>query len=59
MKALIYTSDPWEPSGVIGLFETEEQKQNILEAFLTTECYNTIGDVKEIEIPIGIFDFYW
>lgn len=30
MKALLYTSDPYEPSGVIGLFETEKQKQNIL-----------------------------
>jgi len=30
MKALLYTSDPYEPSGVIGLFENDEQKQNIL-----------------------------
>ena len=30
MKALLYISDPYEPAGVIGLFETEKQKQNIL-----------------------------
>ncbi len=30
MKALLFTNDPYEPSGVIGLFETEEQKQTIL-----------------------------
>ncbi len=30
MKALLFTDDPWCPSGVIGLFETEEQKQSIL-----------------------------
>lgn len=33
MKALLYTSDPYEPSGVIGLFETEEQRQTILKGF--------------------------
>lgn len=33
MKALLYTSDPYEPSGVIGLYETEEQKQTILEEY--------------------------
>lgn len=33
MKALLYTSDPYEPSGVIGLFETEEQKQAIISGY--------------------------
>lgn len=33
MKALLYTNDPYEPSGVIGLYETEEQKQTILEGY--------------------------
>lgn len=33
MKALLYTSDPYEPSGVIGLFETEQEKQVILQGF--------------------------
>lgn len=33
MKALLYTSDPYEPSGVIGLFETEQQKQDILQQY--------------------------
>lgn len=33
MKALLMTSDPYEPSGVIGLFETEEQRLAIIEGF--------------------------
>lgn len=36
MKALLYTSDPYEPSGVIGLFETEEQKQAIIQGYIKT-----------------------
>jgi len=30
IKALFYTSDPYEPSGLLGVFNTEEEKQNIL-----------------------------
>lgn len=33
MKALLFTDDPWCPSGVIGLFETEEQKQSIIKEY--------------------------
>jgi hypothetical protein len=36
MRALLYTSDPYEPSGVVGLYETEEQRQNILEQYAAT-----------------------
>jgi hypothetical protein len=32
-KALLVTSDPYEPSGVIGLFDTDEQKQAILTGY--------------------------
>jgi hypothetical protein len=30
MRALLFTCDPYEPSGVVGLYETKEQKATIL-----------------------------
>ena len=37
MKALLYTSDPYAPRGVIGLFETEKQKQNIIKGYIQAQ----------------------
>lgn len=70
MKALLYTSDPYEPSGVIGLYETEEQKQEIIKgykeylkieySYLTeTQIDTDVAVLKEIEIPVGIFGQYY
>lgn len=59
MKALLYTSDPYEPSGVIGLFETEEQKEKIISDYLAQSKYYMREDLREIDIPIGVFGFYW
>lgn len=79
MKALLYTSDPYEPYGVIGLFETDEQKAAIIAGYEASiradwkrlEAHGTfcddiesvvqadIEDLKEIEIPIGVFGIYY
>jgi hypothetical protein len=67
LKALLYTSDPYEPSGVIGLFETEEQKQNIvgqykkdtLERYPNSDIEYEVSQLVEIEIPIGIYGVYY
>jgi hypothetical protein len=70
VRALLYTSDPYEPSGVIGLFETEEQKQAILQgyvAYMRREFSwyadrpdtDITWELREIEIPIGVYGEYY
>lgn len=70
MKALLYTSDPYEPSGVIGIYETEEQKQEIIKGYEEdfrkaypefSEEYvkQEIEELREIEIPIGVYGQYY
>lgn len=37
MKALLITNDPYEPSGVIGIYDTEEQKQAVIAGWKAAE----------------------
>jgi len=51
MKALLYTDDPWCPSGVIGLFETEEQKQIILKGYEESIKQRQTEYLKTVKFP--------
>ncbi len=59
MKALLYTSDPYEPSGVIGLFETEEQKQAILNGYEKSIQDWHKSHLKTIKFPGWYYPQQW
>jgi len=63
LKRLMYTSDPHEPSGTIGIYETEEQRNNIIKDYIK-DCLDTwpeLGEkyfrdlLFEKEIEIGVY----
>lgn len=63
LRRLLYTSDPHEPSGTIGIYETEEQKQAIIEAYVAhwLQSFPDLGDdyfrrgLGDEEIEIGVY----
>jgi hypothetical protein len=66
IKALLYTSDPYEPKGVIGLFQNEQEKKKIQKEYLIyykkywphLDAQQALNELIEITIPIGIFGEY-
>ena len=63
----LYTSDPYEPSGVIGLFRNDTEKQtiikeyttDILKAYPNIDINKEVNDLVEIEIPFGKCGAYY
>lgn len=60
---ILYTSDPFEPSGTIGLYQTEEQREFIIKKYLEdskkvfpqlSEDF-FLSELHEEEIEIGIY----
>lgn len=51
MKALLYTSDPYEPSGVVGLFENEEQKKAILLGYRRELIRRYVRGLQTVRFP--------
>lgn len=62
LRRILYTSDPYEPSGTIGVYETEEQRQRILAAYLKASMKETklsedfyLNQLTEEDFEIGIY----
>lgn len=62
LRRIFYTSDPYEPSGTIGVYETEEQRQRILAAYLKASMKETklsedfyLNQLTEEDFEIGIY----
>lgn len=59
----MYTSDPYEPSRTIGIYETEEQRQSIIDGWVAAHgalgcIYSTkmcTDQLFEEEIQLGVY----
>jgi len=67
VKALLYTSDPYEPCGVIGLFRNNQEKEKIQKEYFdyqkkhwpNLDAQQAVNELVELTIPIGQFGEYY